>query len=43
MLMYPGLYTDIGGVVIFAFMLVTQFISNRNQTKGEPPVQMAGN
>ena len=43
LLMYPGLYTDIGGVVIFAFMLVTQFISNRNQTKGEPPVQMAGN
>lgn len=31
MLMYPGLYTDIGGIVIFAFMLITQFISNRNQ------------
>ncbi|MEI3607281.1 TRAP transporter permease [Pseudogracilibacillus sp. SE30717A] len=42
MLMYPGLYTDIGGIVIFAFMLITQFISNRNQSKGEPPAQLAG-
>ena len=41
MLMYPGLYTDVGGIIIFAFMLITQVISNRNQTKGEPPVQPA--
>ena len=34
MLMYPGLYTDIGGVAIFAFMLITQYFSNRNQTGG---------
>lgn len=43
MLMYPGLYTDIGGVIIFVFMLITQFISNRNQSKGEPPAQVATN
>lgn len=34
MLMYPGLYTDILGITIFVIMLITQFMSNRNQMKG---------
>ena len=40
MLMYPGLYTDIGGITIFVLMLVIQFINNR-KSKGEPPMQAA--
>ncbi|MBO1002839.1 TRAP transporter permease [Pseudogracilibacillus auburnensis] len=35
LLIYPGLYTDIIGFSIFAFMIIIQFIGNRKQVKEE--------